>query len=319
MNKKLLFFCIIFFVTTSSAMKRARIYKNDNKQPCKTRHLNASTEPTTASFNCCPLLPPDIQKRIIDFAANDTTEKKPKIATKTFNALSLTNKSFNALINDQIFSDKLINDFAKKFYCSHETIAKLLNTKRAKIRLNIQYELRALCCWESTINLTPQLKSLIAQGANLEFTYNHKYLYKTPLMFAATGNNGIFNYLLKKADINTSTSHGLTLLKFVTTYPIRPNILNPISPNILEKLLKHPDLNVNQQNKHGETALLCCLIQRPTISVTNMILLLTAGADPECANKYNLTPLMAAQNLGNQFIIDLIQDAIAEKHRYNNK
>lgn len=70
---------------------------------------------------------------------------------------------------------------------------------------------------------------------------------------------------------------------------------------------------VNQRNNKGQTALLLA-VTTPWSRVVKTIL--DAGADPELADDEGLTPLAAAQQTGNQKVIDLIQDAIDKKHGY---
>ena len=183
---------------------------------------------THTDFPAYSLCPSDIQNIIFDFATNNTLAKKPKDATLTVYALSLTNKKFYELINNQEFSDKLIHNFAHKFSCSHETIALYLNTTQANNRQALQHELKTLCCFkyrpfnkENSKIIT--LNELIKKGADLEFTYNYGPSPKTPLMISLDYNNDMFPLLLKKgANINVCNSHALSALKLFTTYPINP-------------------------------------------------------------------------------------------------
>jgi ankyrin repeat protein len=116
---------------------------------------------------------------------------------------------------------------------------------------------------------------------------------------------------LEGADINGCNSIGWTVLKLLSRYPIKYDYFY--------KLITHPKLNINQQDKHGGTALLACLINRQNyhvnITFINAIVdLLNANADPELPNKKGLTPLNAAKNLDDQRIIDFIEKAIEKKH-----
>src|ERR1700693_5083219 len=152
--------CILILITCASqshAMKRLQ------------------NQPTLDSFDNYFLLPSELHNVIIDSIKNIT--RKPKEATRTINAFSRTNKHFNTLINKQQFTNTLINDFAHKFYCSHETIANFLHTKQAKAQRTLQNKLRALCTSSSSLyfNLsiqtkTDKLNKLIEGGVNLEFT-----------------------------------------------------------------------------------------------------------------------------------------------------
>jgi ankyrin repeat protein len=96
---------------------------------------------------------------------------------------------------------------------------------------------------------------------------------------------------------------------------------------------------INQSTTEGNTALITCIRELRKLDSENYTYetgnkyteteamslyfdcldtikyLLECGADPEVANVYGLTPLEGAQYSGNQEIIDLIQDAINQKHK----
>jgi hypothetical protein len=313
--KKLLFLSLIICTPQSYAMKRSN------------NHLQDTV--SQSSFPNYKLWVPDVQNVIIDFSTIYTTEKKPKEAAYTANALARTNKQLNALINDPTFSDNLINTFAHKFRCSHESIARFLHTKQAKQRLALQYELKKLCYvqnfvpnYASGIHLkdcmTKDLDTLITRKVDLEFTYNHKRLQETPVMISLKYKNPMFKLLLEKgANINGCNSHDLTALNLTLTLPLYQNRYS--------KLLECPQLAINQQNKRGESALLRCLIHKKpfrrnvffgiSLSFITMIRdLLEAGADPELANNEGVTPMDAAKLLGNADLIRIIQHAIDQKH-----
>jgi hypothetical protein len=133
MIKKLFFLSLIICTPQSYAMKRSA----------------KDLEITIFQENCANYeLVEDAQNIILDFLIHNSFEKKPKIATYTFNSLAVTNKRINALINKPEFSDNLIKNFAQRFYCSHESIARFLHTKQAKTQLALQYELKHLCMYK---------------------------------------------------------------------------------------------------------------------------------------------------------------------------
>ena len=122
----------------------------------------------------------------------------------------------------------------------------------------------------------------------------------TPLIIAAEKNNcPIINILLNHgADINKSNKRGFTPLIYATAHG---------STDAVQCLLNNPHIVIDQQNKYGVTALI------EAIQTENMVIiqhLLEAGADPEIATFEGLTPLHAAQETGDQEIIDLILSAI---------
>jgi hypothetical protein len=272
---------------------------------------------------------PEIQDLIINFLTHNTIEKKPKDAAYPVNALARTNKRINALINNPNFSDSLINAFAQKFYCSHETIARYLATQQAQKRLLLQYELKDMCNFRTfghdsmTVKnwMSKSLDRLITQKIDLEFTFNHHSsrhtIIQTPLITSVRHNTIMFFTLLEKgANINGCTSHDLTPLGAALEYPI-----DPLKYKII---LKHPGIAINQQNKRGETALLHCLLRRQRLPahlrinhffIQVIANLLTAGADPELANKAGVTSLMAAKELKDDELIRIIENAIEQKAR----
>ena len=262
---------------------------------------------------------PDIENIITQYVFQYPLSNKPSEATQIINTLTKVNKTFNVIINKPHFSDSLINNFAQKLYCSHETIARLLSTHQSKQRFSLQKQLKILCYYSYTY-ITPDarqwnqniLNRLIAQDINLEFTYNDRdNQQKTPLMLCAIRSNAMFDLLLEtNVDINTYNNHGISLLQFLTKWPIDSKRCTTI--------ITHPKLIINQQNRHGETVLLRCLIRRKPIHVTPALItiiteLLSAGADPKLADKHGTTPLMAAQKLNDERVINLIKQAIENK------
>ena len=277
-------------------------------------------EITVLQENCANYeLVEDVQNIVIDFLIHNNFEKKPKIAAYTFNSLAVTNKRINALINKPEFSDNLIKNFAQRFYCSHETIARFLHTQQAKKRLALQYELKHLCMYKESPTqslslfrqpLTVKLNDLIQRKVDLEFIYNLGLLQRTPVMLSLDNENMLKLLLEKGANINGCNAHELTPLKLCTESPIRSQQY--------QNILKHPTLTINQQNKHGESVLLRCLMRRkytPGIKFIVMIIrLLNAGADPELASNAGLTPMDAARRLADVTVLNIIQEKIDQKH-----
>ena len=118
-------------------------------------------------------------------------------------------------------------------------------------------------------------------------------------------------FFAKGANINTPNAHGITLLMLATEYPRWTDVINTI--------LAHPNTNINQQNKKGESALMYALKRKHMAYITSdyillIIKLLSAGADPELSDKYGCTPHLAACLLGDLRVIQLIEDAISMKN-----
>jgi hypothetical protein len=310
MSTRSILFSLLLFILPINAMKRShdQMVKTDNP-------------------NNCMFVITDIENIITNHITHYPLARKPREATEPINILAQTNKQFYAIINNPKFSDNLIKMLGQKLYCSHETIARMLWTEESHKRLNLQYKLKKLCCTKYELQATKKEKSIVLERLNrlitdnidLEFTHNHFDVQKTPLMISASNdNNPMFEILLEKnANINSCNSHGISTLKLLMDVPIK---FYPF-----KQLIKYPTLNINQQNRHGETALLRCLLLRKKrriapIFVSSIKELLDAGADPELADNYGITPLMAAQQLqdkaesNNERIIDLIKQAIERKY-----
>lgn len=267
-------------------------------------------------------LPFDKQYLIITLLTKKDKATSLEEAAKNINALAQTNKELNELINDPKFCLKLIKSLAQQFNCSDETAAKMLRTKEARRRLSLQSRLRSLCYASKPSKKS--FESLCEQGVDLEFgnfwqTDDTDWI--SPLMCAAQNNNiSMIKYLLDKGvNVNQCNGRGTTaLMRSRKTLSIR-------------LLCSAPDININQQDFDGDTALMYAiktyaahvliletastLVDPTTIRVK---ILLAAGADPEIADNNGVTPLQAAQQTENQDIIDLIQNAIDERHNREN-
>lgn len=265
------------------------------------------------NFQEYEFLPVEIQYLIIYFATNHLAVKKPKEATQIIRNLSKTSNNINAIINTPKFNVNLINNLAHTYKCSHQSIAQFLSTQQSKKQLALQHQLKQLCRIEQDINLLPKLNELVSQGIDLEFTYNYYPCHKTPLMIAMDYDNNMFEYLITHgANINGCNLHGATVLHLAVS--------KPVNKYYIARLATSPAIAINQQNCRGENALLHCLTRKnlPTNRLLTAIVrtLLKAGIDPENSNRRQkeLNPLTAAQDLGYQPIISILEKALEEKH-----
>ena len=231
-------------------------------------------------------LPIEVREHIIYLLSLETTATSLKTAALTINSLAQVNKELNTLINNPQFCLQIIKHLSKKFKCSDEETANVLQTQEAKRLIKLQNELKLFCesappktFFDITIKSSViSLASLIEQGVDLNFTYASQF-YNTYTTF-------------------TPLIHALA------------------KPEVLEQLcaVEKNKLNINQCNLEGNTALIRAINRQ---LIPSIHILLDAGADPKLANFAGLTPLAAAQDTGNKEIIDLIHNAIKERDAHN--
>jgi hypothetical protein len=320
MKKSLLFLTIICITNHIYGMKRAHTDELDrpNKKSC------IQQEPFLLLS-----LPGDMQTIIFEFMTNKIapfkkqkmkfpiqphqTGFKPKEATAAIWSLSYVNKFYNRKINDVSFSNALIQNLSNKFFCTNETIAHNLATRTALEQLKLQMDLKRICF---SLNMSPvviqnNLNYLCKKNVNLDFTYNHKGQHRTPLMLCIERNSNALQPLLDSgANINAGNVFGVTPLMLEAEFTILPTHVG--------KLLAHANIIVDQQNRWGESALLCTLKKQNRYSVSAGFIhlvkqLLKAGADPKLADKYGNTPLSIAQFWQDLRILQPIENAIAKK------
>ncbi len=267
-------------------------------------------------------LPTDTQTEIIKLLASSCTNQTLKESTQTINALAQTNKHLNNLINDPELNLQLIKNRAKQFNVSDIKVAKELQTQASKHQLKIQLALAKIIKnideEQENGGVLPKLNRLL-QGFELEnklykvdldFTYRwnqDSQEYSSPLMHAIQNDDKfLIQYLLKNgANINQASFNGKTPLMYAN------------NSGTITLLAKQPDLNINQQDSSGNTALLRAIqnyfpdiVENRDQDIAVIQTLLNSGANPTIANDTGDTPLKAAQATGDQEVVDMIQAAI---------
>jgi len=262
-------------------------------------------------------LPPEIQYKVFNLLFSNIHAPTLTIAARTINTLAQVNKELYNLINNSQFCLKLIKYFAHRFDCSDETVAIALQTKEAQQRLTIQKDIETLFCnqFHSARALNRFYKQY-QKYVDLNFTYKHgkdtdfKYTLLTCNIKIFMNDIQNLKWLLdKNININCSDAFGIT--------PLMKCAIKGKSQALL-LLCKQKGINLNQQNKDGETALMLLCKYSATLEFkpVNMKILIDAGADPEIPNKKGESPLTIAQIYGNENAINAIQNALAKK---NNK
>jgi uncharacterized protein len=280
--------------------------------------LTATINPGTGFSN----LPVEIQTNIIKFLAASCSDKTLEDAAQTINALAQTNKLLNASINDPEFDLQLIKNRAKKFNVSDIRVAKALQTESSKTQLTIQLVLakvmKDLIEEQENNSALAKLNKLIAgftlrnkiYRVDLDFTYRwnqESQEYYSPLAYAVESDNKfLINYLIKHgANINQAGFNGKTPLMYAD------------NANIITFLAAQPDLNINQQDASGNTALLRAIQnyfpedeEHAEQNIAVIQTLIDNGSNPTIANNNGETPLQAAQATGDPIVVALVQDAI---------
>jgi uncharacterized protein len=189
------------------------------------------------------------------------------------------------------------------------------------------------------VNNCPIIQTLLNHGANINKATNQGL---TSLMFAvANKHTDALQCLLNNPDIDINQEDDIggtallmaievnnypfikTLLKHgadinqanITRQGITPLMLAVMGKNTdtIQCLLTNPNIAIDKQDITGTTALMGAILFFKDALIVKQ--LLDANANPELADNNGLTPLAAAQQTGDQEIIDLIQNAIDKKHK----
>jgi hypothetical protein len=267
-------------------------------------------------------LPKDIQKYIIALLAQKSSAKSLKEAAQIINSLAQANHSLNTLINDPQFCLQIIKSLAQQFKKADSEASRELQIKEARRRYDMQEKFKIL--FDSDNFTKKKFDDLYKEypDVDLNFTYDTPGVtfsgaeYGDTLFYIGFSDNKNIDaiklqcLLDSNADVNYFSRGAITALMLEISFN---------TPKIVTMLCQYPKTKLNEQNKYGETALSRGLgiYKNYYVSpyfIKNIQILLDAGADPELANNNGLTPLQLAQQIGDQEIIDLIQNAIEKKH-----
>ena len=318
MKRLVLFFVILLCILPLNAMKRQWPEQQTASQTTKIvsvgKQKNFHTPPPLLTFDF-HLLPREIHGEIWQHITIGTTERHYRSACADIRAFASTNTTFYAKFNDQSFIKELILGYARKFKCSHESIASALPT--AKSLLELQQELKYL---PSTIKgnfLPKRLTELTRKGVDPNFIYNHRNapMNKFTMALLCRGAmpkvSPLAKILARIADVNGTNAYGQTPLHILLMMPYIDNTIP------LKFLCTHSSIQLNKQDNAGRTPLLYAINKsnryRPHHIQELVELLLKAGADPEIPNNRGLTPLKAAEMRENPTLIGLITEAIDKK------
>lgn len=242
---------------------------------------------------------------------------------KIINILARTNKELNELINDPYFSMQLIQYLQGKFNCSQLDVIKALQTQEAAKDLRPQWNQKRLYDLvysivsyqhQDTEKALSELSDLCkSEGINLNFMYSNTIFGDnfTLLMMAAIRHNKVLmnRLIYYGADINFANNKGHTVLMYV----IQKDDIEAV-----KMVLSSPNININQQDKDGNTALMLAVKNEQSYRKVIAQMLLDAGADPEIADFKGVTPLEQAKDENifgqNDKVIAILKQAIRKKY-----
>ncbi|HLW72512.1 MAG TPA: ankyrin repeat domain-containing protein [Candidatus Babeliales bacterium] len=245
-------------------------------------------------------------------------KKINELAGRKINRLSGVNGALNKLINDPVFCLQLIKYLAHKFNRSDEVVAMALQTEETNNRLFVQK------MFERNFTQYPfNQMNIDTLYTSYETFVDLNFTYKGPIMnidFAQ-------NLLLAAAFHDATVESRLNKIKWLLNHSVNINSTDAfmrtvlmicavdIDINSVKFLCEQPAININQQDNHGDTALMVVCIQPIFPPNYNQIIqiLLDAGADPEIANHMGMTPIKEAQKDGRTEAVRLMQEAINKK------
>ena len=257
-------------------------------------------------------LPEDMQNVIISLIIKNSTARSLKEAANSINALAQVNHQLNDLINDPEFCLQIIWHLAEQFDCSDEAAAQALQTEEAKQRLKIQKQFTLLSSPKKKFNEKKFKEFYEKYKDYIDIDFTCTEIKMTPLMLATYAKNSSkhISFLLNigAINVNKASTLGMTALML--------SALNSTDPETVKLLCEYPTININQQDNEGNTALmlLCKFCNTERFKLENLKILIDAGADLEIPDNEGVTPLQEAMQLGNNEVINLINEAINKKH-----
>ena len=256
------------------------------------------------------LLPKDIQKIIIDLIVQSYNAASLQEATFAIKSLSLVNKDLSQLINNSSYCFNMVKHLGQRFSTFDRNVYRLLNTPQAQQQLKNSEELmqliRLYMNYSSEFSLNDIGNFINMHHINVNFTFSGAE--PSPLTIA------IQHRLLPLVQLllNKGADPFLVIPGNQTPFFLAASLAetNDTAMNILKVLIKKLPAGAIDWYDESEFNILCYAIleQHPkTVKI-----LLEYGADPEFNNG---VPVIIAQQINNQEIIDLLNNAIQKKQR----
>jgi len=330
MNRNLLTFSIVLFVTTS--IQGMDKFNKPDTELCEVQFFQHMPFPRIFDEN----IPSEISAKVFDllcFASPTLCD-----GARCINHFSGVSKSMNILIKDNTIP--LIKKLSDAYECSHEYAARVLQTKTASKIVLKQLGFAAMCASNNSYScISPQDSLHIKKSKiDLNFTYGKKRATQLISVLDYATMHAVNPYIVEwlianGADINVVDRNGSTapFIALDTFYNS--------DKQFIEYFWDHPSFNINDIKWYGRKKTLLMQIisllqsRNPNQSVHEgkrsirlglLHNLLARGADPEleCKTKrpnIPTTPLALAEQFNDQEVIDIIKDAIAKKHAQAKK
>ena len=167
--------------------------------------------------------------------------------------------------------------------------------------------------------MKPIFDKLKKIGLDLNFTYNKEQptaLIQAIIMHSFNGARIACWFVENGADINVLTPRKQNAAMFA--------LMNS-DLELMDKIVDHPDFNINHQEIEKYTPLLCCFYHKNLVMGNRQIdktrcphiynivkKLLAKGANPLAMSDDGKTPLGLAQEAGDQPLIELLEKAVAD-------
>lgn len=265
-------------------------------------------------------LPRDLQKDIMVIVANDAIGSLPKepaslkIAAEKIRDLTVANKDLNTIINQPQFTYKLIKNFAERFNVTDETAAKVLGTRGAQERLELQEDFLDIIAGYDQFSKR-DFESFFGRGVDIEWVDMY---WNTPICAAIVNNK----LAAVKALINKGANVNPMFVKYDADY--QAGVVHPKVIKIDTTKVGWAEARENQPEGvwyTGGGSVLSFLVTKnigpdigrkgpPISQVLEMIkVLLAAGADPEGSEV-----LLQVKSMSDRpAVVKAIEDAQAKK------
>ncbi len=258
-------------------------------------------------------LPSEEQAKTLFFLTKNNTASTLESSADAINSLTKINIQLNTLINKPSFCFKLIKHLAQRFHCSDEIATQALQTKEAQHRLAIQKTFKTLFAqWDFDVEKFEDLYDQYKNYVDLNFTYQHSNHTRYDDQSTLLINSALYESPYKAVKIESLLATNKVNINYQNAYNETALIACAYTndnPAVLQLLCKSPNIHIDLQDNHGNTALMATCLSKENKHLQSgcIFILLHAGANPEIANNKGQTPLTVNKD------VKRIQDAIQKR------